>query len=503
MRAELQPSGPTPRLAGLRGPLARRAAFVLFLGALGYLIVLPLVRLQMLAFSNGAEGYDQAFDILGIGRTIRYTIGLALGSLAIALVLGTSLAWAATRLPSRLRFLRLLPILPIVLPAVATVIGWTFLFSPAPGYLNALLRNLPWWRGDFEGPVDIYTLPWIVIITGFGLTSFVYLFVSAGIQNISAELLEAAQVSGDRPWKVFFKVTLPLLRPTLLYGGGVALLLGLGQFTGPLLLGKNRQINVLTTEMYYRVQEVPVAYGAAAALGSPLLIAGVTVVLVQKWLLGNQKRFVTHGGKAFKSQGRPSKLAALFMIVYSFCATVLPVGSLFIVALSKFWSSKIDVANFSLESFRIVWRTPATKEAIYNSVSLSLVAVAITIPIGFLTATLILKAHKYRSLRSILDLLVSLPLGVPAVLFGIGFLYTYTRAPLVLYATRWVMILVYVTLMIPFATRMQLSGMVALGDGYLEAARVSGANAVRANARILLPLMRPALSALQHSCSCC
>src|SRR6185436_14382449 len=108
-----------------------------------------------------------------------------------------------------------------------------------------------------EGPVDIYTMPWIVILTGFGLTSFVYLFVSAGFSNISAEHLEAAHVAGSSTWGVFFKVILPLLRPTLIYGGGVALLLGLGQFTGPLLLGRNSGISVLTTEMYFQISDSP------------------------------------------------------------------------------------------------------------------------------------------------------------------------------------------------------------------------------------------------------
>ena len=130
------------------------------------------------------------------------------------------------------------------------MIGWAFLFSPRPGYLNALLRTLPWWDHLDEGPVDIYTLPWIVIITGFGLTAFVYLFVSAGFANINSELIEAAQVSGSSAAGVFFRVTLPLLRPVLVYGGFVALLLGLGQFTGPLLLGRTAGINVLTTDMY-------------------------------------------------------------------------------------------------------------------------------------------------------------------------------------------------------------------------------------------------------------
>ena len=248
--------------------LLKPLALVAFVGVLAYFVLGPLVRLQSKAFADGAAGYRTAFTADRIGRTIAYTVGLALGSLAIALVLGTLLAWAATRLPPKLRILRVVPVLPIVVPAIASVVGWAFLLSPRPGYLNAALRRLPWWSDLEEGPIDVYTMPWIVIITGIGLTAFVYLFVAAGFESISAEHLEAAQVAGSSPMGVFFRVTLPLLRPTLLYGGGVALLLGLGQFTGPLLLGRTAGIDVVTTEIYSDMTQTPVQYGSAAALGS-------------------------------------------------------------------------------------------------------------------------------------------------------------------------------------------------------------------------------------------
>jgi iron(III) transport system permease protein len=61
----------------------------------------------------------------------------------------------------------------------------------------------------------------------------------------------------------------------------------------------------------------------------------------------------------------------------------------------------------------------------------------------------------------------------------------------VLYGTRWVIVLVYITLMIPFATRMISSGLAAIGESYMEAARVSGAGVVRTHLTILAPLLRP------------
>ena len=437
--------------------LLKPIGLVAFIGALGYFVLGPLVRLQSKAFADGAAGYRTAFTADRIGRTIAYTIGLALGSLAIALVLGTFLAWAATRLPPKLRILRVIPVLPIVVPAIASVVGWAFLLSPRPGYLNAALRTLPWWSDLEEGPIDIYTMPFIVIITGIGLTAFVYLFVSAVFESISAEHLEAAQVAGSSQLGVFFRVTLPLLRPTLLYGGGVALLLGLGQFTGPLLLGRTAGIDVITTGIYGQMTQTPVQYGNAAALGSTLLVFGVIVVAMQKALLKDRKRFVTHGGKALRTSGRPSKLAAVALLAYTFIATVLPVSALVVVSLSKFWSADIDVAGFTLDNFRQIFEESNVTDAIYNSVTISLLAVLISLPLGFVAASIILSGKRYGPLRTVADFLVAIPLGVPAVLFGAGFLLTYTEGPWVLYGTRWVIVLVYVTLMLPFATRMQLS----------------------------------------------
>jgi iron(III) transport system permease protein len=473
--------------------LLKPLALVAFVGVLAYFVLGPLVRLQSKAFADGAAGYRTAFTADRIGRTIAYTVGLALGSLAIALVLGTLLAWAATRLPPKLRILRVVPVLPIVVPAIASVVGWAFLLSPRPGYLNAALRRLPWWSNLEEGPIDVYTMPWIVIITGIGLTAFVYLFVAAGFESISAEHLEAAQVAGSSPMGVFFRVTLPLLRPTLLYGGGVALLLGLGQFTGPLLLGRTAGIDVVTTEIYGDMTQTPVQYGSAAALGSTLLVFGVVVVGLQKFFLRDRRRFVTHGGKAFRSPGRPSKLAAVALLGYTFIATVLPVSALVVVSLSRFWSADIDVSGFTLDNFREIFDQSNVTDAIYNSVTISLLAVAISLPLGFVAASIILRGTRYRALRMAADFLVAIPLGVPAVLFGAGFLLTYTEGPFVLYGTRWVIVLVYVTLMLPFATRMQLSALVSLGEGYVEAARVSGSGVVGANVKVVLPLMRAAL----------
>ena len=493
MATEAASAPSAPRTLRL-GRVAPRLALVAFIGAVGYLTILPLARLQYLAFDDGFQTYRDAFSRPGAWTTVRWTIFLGVGSLLIALVVGTGLAWAASNLPRRLRWLRVLPILPIILPPISAVLGWAFMLSPVPGYANQILRKLPWWSGSFEGPFDVYTLPWIIIITGLALASFVYLFVSAGLENINDELIEAAHVGGSSRIGVFFRVVLPLLRPALVYGAGVSLLLGLGQFTAPLLLGRNEGINVLTTDMYFQTQLVPPQYGIAAAIGSPLLVFGVFILFVNRVLLGDHTRFITHGGKGgFKPAARGSWTAAAAIISYGVVATLLPIAALVLVSLSKFWTGSFDTSTWTLDSWREVASAQGVKPAIWNSVLLSVVAAAITLPISYVAATVLRRRRDHRIIGPILDFVVAMPLSIPAVIFGVGFLLTYTNEPFVLYGTRWVIVLVYVTLMLPFATRMLLSGLAALGESYSEAARVSGAGPLRTHLSILVPLLRPTI----------
>lgn len=470
-----------------------RLPLALFLAALAWLVLLPIGRLQMVAFDNNLAGFQSAFSSPTIVRTLWNTVGLALGSLVIAMFFGTLLAWWATQLSPRMRWLRALPVLPIVIPAVANVSGWAFLLSPRPGYLNALMRMLPWWSGLDQGPVEVYSLLWIVLITGFALSAFIYLFVTAGLQNINAEIIEASRVAGASALGTFFRITLPLLRPVMLYGGGVALLLGLGQFTAPLLLGTNKGVKVLTTDMYTAVAATPVDFASAAAVGTPLLVFGIAVVLIQKLLLGNQGRFVTHGGKAFRPVGKPSKIAAAGILAYAFVTTALPIISLVILSLSNYWSPRVRFSQWTMANFQQVFQESGIVSAIINSVSVSFLAVCINLVIGFIVACVLIRGRRVPILRTLLDIVVAMPLGVPAVIFGAGFLFAYSQPPIILYGSWWVLIVVYVTLMLPFTTRMQLSGMLALGASYIEASRVSGAGLIATDLRITLPLMRSAM----------
>jgi iron(III) transport system permease protein len=230
-------------------------------------------------------------------------------------------------------------------------------------------------------------------------------------------------------------------------------------------------------------------------MGSPLLIFGLIVVIGQKIALGDQRRFVTHGGKGFRSSGQTSKLAAVAILLYATLSTLLPIAALTVVALSNFWTPEINPGDFTLANVREVISAPDTRDAIITSVVASGAGVVLVLIIGFISASLLLRGQRFKLARTLLDFIVALPLGVPAVIFGVGFLLTYSYPPLILYGSRWVIILVYTALMLPFGTRMLLATMIAMGNGYLEASRVCGAGLLATNTKIVLPLLRTSMGA--------
>lgn len=462
----------------------------LLVAALAFLILWPLVRLELPAFADGAAPIRDAVHLPGLARTLANTFVLAIGSVVIAVGLGTALAWCALRVPTRARgLLTVLPIIPLMVPGAASVTGWVFLLAPRTGLANQVLRSVGLGTGD-SGPVDVYSFAGIVVITGFGLTSFVYLFVLASLKQRGNELEVAAAANGAGPWRVFRTITLPLLRPALVYSAGLTLLLGVGQFTAPLLLGTPGGIDVVTTRLFRMTQDYPVDYGAGAALNLPLVVAGFAVIVAQRGALRSERRFGT-GGKARLVAGTTSWWATVPVLGYVVVSVVLPLGALTLASLSPFWSGSVEPSTWTLDAYRRVFDDPVTRQALGTSLVAALVTVVIVVPLGYaIGVSLLARTRVPGPLRFSVDVLTTLAMAMPGVLFGFAVLFTYSGAPFHLYGTTTIIVLAYVTLMIPHAVRPQQAAMISTSAEFAEASRVCGAGPVRTSLRVSLPLVR-------------
>lgn len=466
---------------------------------LSFLVLFPLVRLLQLSLEDGGRAFGEALAVPSIGTTLLTTALLGLGSLVISVVLGTVLAWFSLRLPSRWRWLSTVPILPMVLPGVAVVVGWAFLLSPQVGYINVALRELPFIDvpappvGLPSGPLNIYSVPGIILVTGLQMVPLVFLFVQGSLRQLNFESIEAAAVSGASPARAFVSVVLPLLRPALVYSSAFAMLIGLGQLTAPQFLGSRENIRVLATEIYRFGAESPTNFGLAAAISSPLLLAGIAFIIAQRMLLRDEFRFVTAGGRGASRPLPSSRFAAPVIGIFGVITLVLPFIALIFVSLSPYWTGQFNFEVFSLRNFEKALADPGILDALVTSVVTSLGAMAIALPLGYLLTEVLYHRRGNRIVLALLEFIVQVPLGVPAVVFGVGLLFVYIGNPFMLYGTRLLLVLTYVVIVLPFTVRMQLATRMTIGTAFDDASRASGAGVLRTHWSVVMPMMRGGL----------
>lgn len=468
--------------------IARDASVIL----LAVILLYPVIEVIRLAIDDGVRVVDRIPDLPRIGNTIMNTIGLALGVVVLSVVSGTALAWCAAQLRGRLNAIAtLLSIFPILIPGIAGAVGWVFIFAPNTGYGNQLLRQLPFIDPE-SVPFNIYSLGGIIGVTTLYLVPYTFLFMSTALRELDPSMEDAARVSGSSWLGAQLRVNLAAMRPALVYSAVISLLLGLGQFTAALLLGRNGGIDVITTEMFRQMTVVPIDRPVAAGLAVPLIAIALVLVAIQRRIIGSGARYAGVG-KGVSRVGRQRVHAIWPVIIYGGIAIVPPIAALVVVALSPYWQGTIDPSLFNIGSFQALFDNVRIRDSIWNTIEISVVATVVALVLS-LALGLLMTRSKSR-LRALVDFVVNLPLSVPALVFGIGVFSAYALGGPRLYGTQIIYIVTFVIILLPHGMRMITSGLLRLGDDTISAARVSGASALAALAHIVIPLLRRTLGA--------
>jgi ABC-type sugar transport system permease subunit len=163
----------------------------------------------------GLANYAEAVGDARLRAALVRTAGFAGVSVTLELVLGTLLALALDG--ARRGVARTAALLPWAIPTVVAALVWRFLFDGTESAANEVGRVL----GLSDAPIVWLAEPWlawvpIVLADVWKTTPFVALLLLAALQNVPAELVEAARSDGAGAWQRFWHVSFPVLRPALL-----------------------------------------------------------------------------------------------------------------------------------------------------------------------------------------------------------------------------------------------------------------------------------------------
>jgi len=479
------------------GKLLRAVAAPTLVSApLLFMIGLPLAMIVAASFWTGKQGdatftleaYRQLFATSWIWETVYNTVGVAVASTAIAFLIGTPQAWLIARVDIPWRgALRFLCISPLFLSPLLSSVAWDLMGSKPTGVIRFLTGGL------FQPEFNLRNFWGISLLMGAYFSSYVFLYLWAAFRNVDPAIEEAASIAGLGPFSTFLRLTVPTILPAIAFVGVLILVLAMGIFAIPAVLGWPEGFFVLSTRIFFLLSVPPVNWGMAGAMTvvfMPLILGGI---FLQRRLV-KKGDFTLVSGKTARDIrikiGAWRWAGAAFIVLYWFLVAALPtvvIGVVSLTAYSGAYGSLGLTQYYRLLDYELFHR--AVKNSLITSILGAFIAVAIAVTLAYIVYRL-----KPRW-ATFIEYLISIPLGVPGVVIGAALLWTWLSLPLsyLVYGSLTIIIIACITQFLTTGVRAISAVLVQIGRDVEESAWVSGATRFYAIRRILMPLMLPGL----------
>lgn len=431
----------------------------------------------------------------GIGGIFLNTLYFGVLTMVIAQIFGAVMAVLVgrTNLPGR-SWLGEIFIWPLFVSNLVIAFGWITMYGPS-GYMTLLAKTLvggaPW---------NLYSVTGMGIVAGLSQAPLTYLMCLAAVNKADPLLEDAARSVGAGPFRALFSVTLPMIRPALIYSATLNFVVGIEMLAIPLLFGGPSNVQTVTTFLYNNGINASVRpeYGIVGAAALILLVVVALLVWLQGRLMRASGRFVTVRGKA----SRPNILNlgpwrwvafafvfsfAFFTIISVFAGIFLRSAVSFLTPLIPFWK----VLTF--KNYELIWHSATYMRSIGNSVLVAVVGAAIGTAFIAIIA-LIARRSEFRFGRG-LEYIALFPRSLPGIIAGLGFFYALIWLPGmdVIRGTVFVLIVVFIVRYIPVGFGAISPALAQISEELDRGSRISGADWWTTVTRIILPVLKPAL----------
>jgi iron(III) transport system permease protein len=446
---------------------------------------------QALTLSN----YPRVLTNPAIWRVIGNTVIFMVGSTLVGTGLGILFAVLLTRtnVPGRTLFSKLITI-PYYVSALILAFAWRVMYGPQ-GFITVAVGQLglPTW--------NLYSMGGLIVVAALYFMPLTYLYCSSSLLLADPQLENAARISGARPMRVLWSITLPLIRPAMLYSVLLTLVSGIELLSIPLVLGVPSNIDVLSTFLYRTaIQSGSSDYGMLAVVALMVVVFVTVLVRMQSELTKQERRFVSVGGKI--SRGRLLSLgelrwpAGILIGLLVALTIVVPLVGITLQAFTPFLSPLANPFSLlTLDNFREAFEFGRYRQSIFNS--LFLAAVGGLIATLFMALCALVAYRSWFPFRGAVKYLALYPRAFPGTVIGLGFLWALLSVPAIggLRNTLWVLVIAYSMRYLPLGFSSVSPSILQISDELDRAARVSGANWLGVMRHIMLPLLRPALIA--------
>ncbi|MEP6607151.1 MAG: putative 2-aminoethylphosphonate ABC transporter permease subunit [Burkholderiaceae bacterium] len=448
--------GPS-RLALAGEALAARGGLLLLALGLFVFLTVPLAML----FARSVEG--RAGEFVGIANFVQYvqspalarstsnTLTFALLTTLITVPLAFVFAYAIQRscIPYKSLW-RNVAMIPILAPSLLAAISFIYLF----GNQGALKFVLGWF-----GVESIYGMPGMVLAMTFASFPHAVMILLAALALSDARLYEAADSLGTSERRKFTTITLPGARYGLISASMVVFTMAVSEFGVPKVIGGNT--NVLAVDIYKQVIGQQ-NFSMGAVVGLVLLLPAVVAFIIDHIVRRRQQALIT--GRSVPYQASPSRgrdAALLAYVVLMSMLLLIVVGMAAFGSVVKLWPYNMSL---TLNHYTYGFEEAGIEHAYRNSLKLAVLCGVLGAAITFAGAYWLEKTRGAELLRPLIRLQAMLPMAVPGLVLGIGYILFFNAPanPLnFLYGTMGILV---VSTLIHFYSSSHLTAVTALNQ---------------------------------------
>lgn len=502
-RSTLPAPALTHRTAAWKRLVPSYALMALLLATLGVFLIYPIVLTVSGAFVSPT---DKSFTLLNLRlvfedpatfRGLLNSLKIATGTTTLALLIALPLAFASAKYTFPLKgVFSALILVPLILPPFVGAIGMQALLG-REGAVNTILSSVGL-HYDFLREAKVWG---VIGVQALSLYPIIYLNATAALANLDPALEEAAENLGAGPWRRFFTIVLPLIRPGLFAGSTIVFIWSFTELGTPLAF----EYNVVTpVQVFNGLKEVETS-ATPYALVVVMLAVAVAVYVLGRKLFGG--RAYAMYAKASRAGGEKPLLGAPAYVVTGAFALViflalLPHLGVVLTALTAHgsWNRSILPQEFTLHNFGTALSHPDAVGAVTNSLQLSIAAVVLNMILGIFVGYLLVRTRIAG--RGVLDALCMLPLAVPGLVMAFGYVAMSLRWPFgkdnpLEFISVFgadpnpvpLLIAAYAVRRLPYIVRATVAGLEQTSGELEEAAMNLGASRVYAVRRVIIPLI--------------
>jgi iron(III) transport system permease protein len=378
--------------------------------------------------------------------------------------------------------------LPLVIPPFVGAVAMQLILGRS-GMVNQLLTNgfgitIPFMEG----------LTGVVLVQTLHFFPFILLNTMVSLSNIDSSLEEMAQNLGCHGFRLFRRVTLPLMLPGFVAGSLLTFIRAIDDLGTPLMLNYK---NLLAPQAYLRITTIGMDDVDGYVVCVVLVILSLLALLAaRKYLSLAEYATVQRAAPLMRRLQGKQLMLVWSVIVLTLGISLLPHIGILLLSFTKVWSFTVLPTTYTASNYaEILFRAP---HFVINTLRYMMLAAGLDIVLGAAIAYLLLRTHVVG--RNLLDAIATMPLAIPGVVLAVGYLrvfhgWDFPGAGGPLTSSWFILVIAYTMRRLPYTVRTSYAALQQVHVSLEEAAQNLGANRLRTFMKITLPMIAGGLVA--------